>query len=117
MTDMACRIVNLHPHPLRIDLRGGEVLFLAHNERSRALREEALYDNHYVAEWERAGWLRRVPARMGEVRAEEQARAAALAAADPAAERAPPRKRSPGPPAAATRKPGGKPGTRKQHQR
>ena len=69
---MACRIVNLHSQPLRIDLRGGGVLLLASGERSRVLREEALYDNHHLDAWERAGWLRRVPARMSELRGEEQ---------------------------------------------
>lgn len=67
---MACRIVNLHSQPLRVDLRGGEFLLLAPGGRSRALRDEALYDNQHLVEWERAGWLRRIPARMSEVLAE-----------------------------------------------
>ncbi|HEY0502491.1 MAG TPA: hypothetical protein VGD42_03260 [Lysobacter sp.] len=70
---MACRIVNLHSQPLRIDLRGGELLLLAPNERSRVLREELLYDNQHIGEWERAGWLRLVPARMDDLQAEEAA--------------------------------------------
>jgi hypothetical protein len=50
-----------------VDLRGGGHLLLAPGARSAALREEWLYDNHHVSEWERAGWLRRMPARMAEV--------------------------------------------------
>lgn len=74
---MACRLFNLHTQPLRVDLRGGEVLVLPPGTRSAALREESLYDNPNVPEWERAGWLRREPARLGEV-------GAAPAAAAPA---------------------------------
>lgn len=74
---MACRIVNLHTQPLHIDLRGGDRLTLAPNERSRVLHEELLYDNQHLGEWERAGWLRRTPARMRELRAEQAAGAQA----------------------------------------
>jgi hypothetical protein len=51
-------------------LRGGETLILPPNTTSRAIVEEALYDNHHFAEWERAGWVRRLPARMDDVIAE-----------------------------------------------
>ena len=64
---MAVRLLNLHHATLRIDLRGGEVLVLERGARSAALREELLYDNHHLAEWERAGWIARMPARMQEV--------------------------------------------------
>jgi hypothetical protein len=67
---MACRLVNLHTQPLRIDLRGGGVLVLQPGARSPALREELLYDNPHLADWERAGWLGRQAARMSEVRAQ-----------------------------------------------
>lgn len=76
---MALRLINLHDHPLRVELRGGGVLMLAPGARSGALREELLYDNQHVAEWERAGWLRRLPARMSDVRADEATAAAAEA--------------------------------------
>lgn len=75
---MACRIVNLHSQPLRIDLRDQESLLLAPNERSRVVHEELLYDNHHITEWEQAGWLRRIPARMSELR-EEVARSSVAA--------------------------------------
>ena len=65
---MACRLLNLHPtQALRIDLRGGFVLTVEAGARSAALREEWLYDNHHIADWERAGWLQRVPARLADV--------------------------------------------------
>ena len=67
---MAVRLINLHRQPLRIDLRGGEVLLLASGQRSAALREELLYDNCHLPEWERSGWIARVPARMREVGAD-----------------------------------------------
>jgi hypothetical protein len=72
---MAFRLVNLHPHPLRVELRGGGTLVLPPGARSIALREELLYDNDHVAEWEHAGWLRRLPARMSDVAADEAAAA------------------------------------------
>lgn len=75
---MACRIVNLHSQPLRVDLRGGEFLLLAPGGRSKALREEALYDNPHLVDWERAGWLRRIPARLRDVLAEKSAPRPAL---------------------------------------
>lgn len=86
---MALRLVNLHAHPLRVELRGGGVLMLAPGARSAALREELLYDNDHVAEWERAGWLRRLPARMSDVAADEAAAAAASAPVPPAKAKAP----------------------------
>lgn len=67
---MACRLHNLHDKTLGIDLRGGETLIVPPNATSRAIVEEALYDNHHFAEWERAGWVRRLPARMDDVIAE-----------------------------------------------
>jgi len=69
---VACRLINLHAHPLRVELRGGGELLLAPGARSRALREELLYDNDHLPEWERAGWVRRIPAAMAEVLAAEQ---------------------------------------------
>jgi hypothetical protein len=66
---MAVRLINLHQRALRIDLRGGDVLMLPAGQRSAALREELLYDNCHLPDWERAGWISRVPARMSEVQA------------------------------------------------
>jgi hypothetical protein len=68
---MACRVQNLGRHRLALSLRGGEVLYLEPHEVSRALREEALYDNMDVREWERRGLIRRVSAKMSEVLAVE----------------------------------------------
>jgi hypothetical protein len=79
---MAVRLVNLHSQPLRVELRGGSVLMLPAGARSAALREELLYDNDHIAEWERAGWLRRLPARMSDVQAEPPVAAPAAAASD-----------------------------------
>lgn len=64
---MACRLINLSQQPLRVDLRGGDLLVIAPGHTSRALREELLYDNHNIGEWERAGIVTRVPARLSEV--------------------------------------------------
>jgi len=64
---MACRLLNLHHSALRIDLRGGGHLVLAPGARSAVLHEEWLYDNHHLADWERAGWLQRLPARLADV--------------------------------------------------
>lgn len=74
---MACRLINLCTQPLRVDLRGGGELLLRPGERSAALREELLYDNLHIAQWERAGWLLREPARMSDVRAREEGGAGA----------------------------------------
>jgi hypothetical protein len=79
---MAVRLINLHQHPLRIDLRGGEFLLLAPGQRSAAMREELLYDNCHLPAWQRAGWVARVPAKMREVLAD----AAPPVAAAPAGE-------------------------------
>ena len=89
---MAVRLINLHTHPLRVDLRGGGVLMLAAGQRSAALREELLYDNSHLSEWERAGWVSRVPARMSEVVADAAAaaRPVPMAAKKKAAPAAPP---------------------------
>jgi hypothetical protein len=67
---MACRLVNLHTYPLRIDLRGGETLVLPPGQMSRVLREELLYDNCHLAGWEDSGWIGRVPARLAEAEGE-----------------------------------------------
>ena len=88
---MAVRLINLHAHPLRVDLRGGGVLLLAAGQRSAALREELLYDNSHLSEWERAGWVSRVPARMSEVAAAAAAVPAAVAVKKRAAPAAPPK--------------------------
>jgi hypothetical protein len=73
---MAVRLINLHQKPLRVDLRGGNSFLLASGQRSVALREELLYDNCHLSEWERAGWISRVPASMSEVLAGHAAVAA-----------------------------------------
>lgn len=70
---MACRLLNLHTHPLHIDLRGGETLRLAPNQTSRALLEELLYENQHLRDWEAAGWVVRLPARLAEAQQESQA--------------------------------------------
>ncbi|MBP6749089.1 MAG: hypothetical protein KA144_05580 [Xanthomonadaceae bacterium] len=67
---MACRLHNAYDKTLDVDLRGGEVLRIRPNTTSRAIVEEALYDNHHLADWERRGWIKRVPARMRDVIAE-----------------------------------------------
>jgi hypothetical protein len=61
---MACRLVNLHKHPLRVDLRGGETLVLQPGQTSPTLYEELLYDNFHLTGWEKAGWIARLPARL-----------------------------------------------------
>lgn len=81
---MAVRLVNLYRQPLRVELRGGAVVILAPGQRSVALREELLYDNTHLAEWERAGWMRRLPARMSDVQADEAANAQPQPALPPA---------------------------------
>jgi hypothetical protein len=95
--NMACRLINLHTQPLRVDLRGGGGLLLAPGEISAALREELLYDNLFVAQWERMGWLQRQPARMSEVQAQPPAARpapAALAGPPPAPAPAPARQQA-----------------------
>jgi hypothetical protein len=64
---MACRLSNRSAQTLRIDLRGGASLLLAPGATSAALLEEQLYDNMFLAQWEREGWLVRLPARAAEV--------------------------------------------------
>jgi hypothetical protein len=61
---MACRLVNLHKHPLRVDLRGGETLVLQPGQTSLTLYEELLYDNCHLPGWEKAGWIARLPVRL-----------------------------------------------------
>jgi hypothetical protein len=81
---MAVRLLNLHRAPLRIDLRGGSALVLRPGQQSDVLREELLYDNVHLAEWERAGWMRRIPARL---RDDAQASAKTEGSARPPAEK------------------------------
>ncbi len=89
---MACRLKNTGRHPLRIDLRGGAVLYLQPGDTSPPLRDEMLYGNTYVDEWLGAGLVARIAARMDDVHAAEEsekppsaAPAAGPAAAEPAA--------------------------------
>lgn len=99
---MAVRLINLHKQPLCVDLRGGDVLFLAAGQRSAALREELLYDNCHLPAWERSGWIARVPARMSEVLAGDapvavaapRKRAVAATQAKPEPRKAPAAKKS-----------------------
>jgi hypothetical protein len=70
---MACRLHNAYDKPLGVDLRGGETLVIPPHATSRAIVEEALYDNHHLADWERRGWIMRIPARMTDVIAEANA--------------------------------------------
>ena len=84
---MACRLVNLHNHPLSIDLRGGETIVLPPGQTSRALLEELLYDNPFLREWEGAGWLARLPAKFADTQPQTAAEnAAAKPAEEPADE-------------------------------
>lgn len=70
---MACRLHNAYDKPLGVDLRGGETLVIPPHMTSRAIVEEALYDNHNLVDWERRGWVSRIPARMADVAAETNA--------------------------------------------
>lgn len=63
---MAYRLRNCSAQPLRVDLRGGDTLLLEAGALSPVLREELLYDNVFVAQWQQQGWLVRVPASLGE---------------------------------------------------
>lgn len=83
---MACRLVNLHNHPLSIDLRGGETIVLPPGQTSRALLEELLYDNPFLREWEAAGWLARLPAKFADTQAAGETPPEAEVEAKPAAE-------------------------------
>jgi hypothetical protein len=62
---MAYRLRNCSAQVLRVDLRGGDTLLLAAGALSPVLREELLYDNVFVAQWQQQGWLVRVPAPLG----------------------------------------------------
>jgi hypothetical protein len=73
---MACRLKNTGKHPLRIDLRGGSVLYVQPGDTSSPLREELLYGNSYLADWVRRGVVATLPARMEDVHAAEQSAAA-----------------------------------------
>jgi len=85
---MACRLFNRSGELLRIDLRGGETLQLAPGATSQPLREELLYENLFLPQWERAGLVLRLPARFADIQEmEKQAAAAASAAAAPGATR------------------------------
>ena len=64
---MACRIRNTGKHLLQLDLRNGETLHLRPGETSPPLREELLYANTYLADWEARGLAARLPASMREV--------------------------------------------------
>jgi len=68
---MACRLHNRSSELLRIDLRGGTTLQLAPGATSEPLREELLYENVFVPQWERSGLLVRLPARFDDVLASE----------------------------------------------
>lgn len=72
---MAYRLMNTGKHPLRVDLRGEPSLYLEPGAVSRPLREELLYHNPYLHEWERTGVVQRMPASMKEVLDDEAARA------------------------------------------
>ena len=58
---MACRLQNRSSLPLTVDLRGGAVLVLAPAELSPPLRDEDLSDNVFIGDWQRRGWLDRIP--------------------------------------------------------
>ena len=86
---MAVRLISLHRHPLRIDLRA-VTCDARRGQRSEVLLEELLYDNCHLSDWERAGWIRRVPARLSEAGAAapmDDARPAAVAPPAGAAKR------------------------------
>ena len=105
---MAIRLINFHGKPLRIELRGGGALVLGAGQRSRALREELLYDNTHVPEWERQGWIKRIRASWQDVLDDDAAAAAPAAAA---AAPKPAGKKSPKPAAKKSPKPARKPTT------
>src|SRR5688500_14509635 len=69
---MAIRLRNTSAAPLNVELGPEESFVLAPGATSQALREEALYYNDYVAEWERRGMIVRVPEKMKEVLKVEQ---------------------------------------------
>jgi hypothetical protein len=76
---MACRLCNRSSQPIRVDLRGGGVLNLAPGATSPALLEEQLYDNMFLAKWERDGTIVRLPSKFSEVGAGSPAPARAPA--------------------------------------
>jgi hypothetical protein len=88
---MACRLLNRSKHVLRIDMRGGATLQLAPGATSDPLREELLYENLFLAQWERDGVVARLPARFDEVLARE-ASAAGLPLPDAGARKKPAKK-------------------------
>jgi len=73
---MALRLTNTGTLPLTVDLRGGgEPLRLGAGETSPPLREELLYGHPFLAQWEAAGLVARLPARMDDVLRRERAEA------------------------------------------
>jgi hypothetical protein len=64
---MACRLQNLSSQPLTVDLRGGAALTLAPAQLSPPLRDEDLAGNVFLGDWQRRGWLVRVPIRFEEL--------------------------------------------------
>jgi hypothetical protein len=68
---MACRLKNTGTAPLRVDLADGGLLYLEPRATSGPLREELLYGNVYLADWERRGLVTRLAASMSEVRQAE----------------------------------------------
>lgn len=64
---MACRLQNLSSLPLTIDLRGGAALTLAPAQLSPPLRDEDLAGNVFIGDWQRRGWLARVPIKFEEL--------------------------------------------------
>ncbi len=90
---MAYRLRNCSAQALRVDLRGGDTLLLEAGALSPVLREELLYDNVFVAQWQQQGWLVRVPASLGEPPGDAAAPPKPVRKAAPAA--APPLKKAP----------------------
>ena len=76
---MAFRIRNTGRHLLRLDLRNGESVSLRPGESSRPLREELLYANPYLVDWEARGLVTREAVSMTEVREHERSGAASAA--------------------------------------
>jgi hypothetical protein len=64
---MACRLQNLSALPLTVDLRGGQALTLAPSQLSPPLRDEDLAGNVFIGDWQRRGWLARVPIKFEEL--------------------------------------------------
>jgi hypothetical protein len=112
---MACRLKNTGKHPLRIDLRGGSVLYVQPGDTSPPLREELLYGNSYLTDWVRRGVVATLPARMEEVDAVEKGQVAKAGAPAAGAKPAPP-KTAPTEDASGSATParGGRPGRRRE---